>query len=1211
MDLSTLMPQQRQIVTTLDRPLFVSAGAGSGKTFTLTRRILWALSPESGPFLTGLDQVLAITFTTDAAAEIRERVRAALIAEGMAREALAVDDAWISTIHGMCSRILRAHALELGIDPEFNVLTDTAPLLDRAVDEVLAGCSEASVTSVSEGASSPSLGMDALLDWYPLASEGGFARTTNVRDLVRRLAELASASRNGFDDLRPLAGRTDLSGLRDAYQELAENGGGKGVELAERALAAIDRFESGSRTRADLLGCLMACDAPRASKGFPKESVAWLKAEVADAFINAYAGLGSRAMEQLLQLARAVFDRFNELKAERSVLDNNDLLRLTFRAFRDHASIRRAYEGRFKLVMIDEFQDTDQQQVDLVSYLTGEGGRALCTVGDAQQSIYRFRGAEVEVFRRQERSMAGAAKKTESGFGQPAACEAAVQGELVQLVKNFRSHAEILEFVARVFDGGQGGLMSGFLDLQPHEERRDGLVAPNASRRQAVLVAGGSREERTALKAAAIARRFRALADAGQPAGGMVLLLGGMTSASVYADAIRAEGFACIISGGTVFAGTVEAQSVRALAATLANPQDAEGGMVPLLQSPLFALGAQEFLALCTAMDAETGETRRRNVDAGIASDDDAPGLDGLPLVARARAVLRPALARVGRDPLSAIARDVVSQSGWLVRLVARGAEGKAAAANVLKALDALAEAEAQVGRAPRTIVAAYDRFLAGKEAPGALNEEAGDAVRIMTVHASKGLEFPVVAVADCFVARASSDRVQTHRGDDGAVLIAALPARLSGARLSDGSWIPASEVEKRFSRLYAGSAPWLTADLVDDVCATGSVAEAWLSIRDEEERHDLEERARLLYVAMTRAREACILALDAKVSSGKVPELKLDPERDLTGAVLNRILPADGQRLDVDRLVFENAQPGDFELIAVEDFSYHGDSYEQNEGCRSYAPEDDDTEASEPDASESDSFTLVYPEAPDWRVVPTPPRPRASYSYSSVARSLSATEEDRVPAPAAPGDADAADDAAADEVALPSAAAPSGSAGPDALARDADDDPTALGSAFHAAAQWLVEMGAETVPHERREALARAWHLSEVQRARLDAALDRWERSAVRAQALAWPLVRAEVPFYTLASDDLARFGSYAEGAIDLLCTDSADATRALVIDYKTGGNAAETPDALQAKHLLQAQVYADVLHKAGVSRVELQFVRVEMPGAEDGEPQVVSYVL
>lgn len=137
MDLSTLMPQQLQVVKTLDRPLFVSAGAGSGKTFTLTRRIVYALSPESGPFVEHLDQVLAITFTKDAAAEIRDRVRRALIDEGMDEEALTVDDAWISTIHGMCSRILRAHALELGIDPEFTVLTDTDDLMDQAVEHVL------------------------------------------------------------------------------------------------------------------------------------------------------------------------------------------------------------------------------------------------------------------------------------------------------------------------------------------------------------------------------------------------------------------------------------------------------------------------------------------------------------------------------------------------------------------------------------------------------------------------------------------------------------------------------------------------------------------------------------------------------------------------------------------------------------------------------------------------------------------------------------------------------------------------------------------------------------------------------------------------------------------------------------------------------------------------------------------------------------------
>ena len=95
------MPQQLEIVKTFDEPLFVSAGAGSGKTFTLTRRIVWALSPESGPYLSSIDELLAITFTNKAAAELRERIRAALIDEGMVEEALKVDGAWISTIHGM------------------------------------------------------------------------------------------------------------------------------------------------------------------------------------------------------------------------------------------------------------------------------------------------------------------------------------------------------------------------------------------------------------------------------------------------------------------------------------------------------------------------------------------------------------------------------------------------------------------------------------------------------------------------------------------------------------------------------------------------------------------------------------------------------------------------------------------------------------------------------------------------------------------------------------------------------------------------------------------------------------------------------------------------------------------------------------------------------------------------------------------------------
>lgn len=1179
MDLSTLMPQQRDIVMTLDRPLFVSAGAGSGKTFTLTRRILWALSPESGPFIRNLDQVLAITFTKDAAAEIRERVRGALIEEGMDDIALQVDDAWISTIHGMCSRILRAHALELGLDPEFSVLDESisGPLMDRAVDAVIAR---------ERG------GLRELQEWYALSGEldpSGFEAGTSAKRLVRTLLERASASRHGFDDMHLIRGSVDFSGLMDAYRQCL-GASAKAAETARIALDALEAYGCGPQTRGDLAACMLACGMPRPSKAFPKEQVALLKAEAADAFINAYLALGGPALDELLALARAVGDEYAALKAERSALDNNDLLRLTYEALRDHPRIRDAYAGKFAMVMIDEFQDTDQQQVDLINFLTGEGGRALCTVGDAQQSIYRFRGAEVEVFRRAQR-------RIEQGAA------AGSEGSVVKLVKNFRSHAEVLEYVARVFDDGQGGIMPSFLNLLPHDGRADGLRVAGASRRQALLVAGGTTEERTAAKAEAIAKRFRALADAGQPAGDMVLLLGGMTRAGIYADAIRAQGLDCAISGGSVFASTEEAKTIRALVHMLGNLADTAQGLAPVLASPLFALGVQEFLALATAWDAQTGETRRRNIELGILFDDDAPGFGDLPLLARARTVLRRALSRLGKDPLASIVRDVVNESGWMARLAERGAEGRAQAANVLKAIDAVAEAEAELGNAPRQVALAYDRFLTGKQAPGALNEEGGNAVRIMTVHASKGLEFPVVAVSECFGIRSNSARMQSVRRDDGTLDLVALPGRFPDCRDSLGSVIEGAEVEKQFKKYLSGSGatgPWLDASLVDDVCATGSAAEAWLSMRDEEDRLALEERARLLYVAMTRAREVCLLAMDAPVGRGKGSALTLKPELDLTPAVLERILPDAGASLTCDRLVFDNAQAGDFELIALRDFSYGGVVYEAN----AELADAEDPVADAPVPEPMDSFTLVEPANVYMRVVPAERAPRDSYSYSSVSAELHEEAEDH-PEPAEAPIEEASGEAAVsggveaprDERAVPSH----------------EGDPTALGSAFHAACQWLIELDRADLPVERADALCRYWGCTAAQRERFDEAVARWLSSDVRAEALAWPCHRAEVPFYSLGMDELVeRFGPYAEGAIDLLCTDPARPGRALLIDYKTGGSPLETPEQLQEKHALQASVYADVLHKAGYEQVTLKFVRVEVPDPADPEqPQVITYEL
>lgn len=1208
MDLSTLMPQQLQIVKTLDRPLFVSAGAGSGKTFTLTRRIVYALSPESGPFVEHLDQVLAITFTKDAAAEIRDRVRRALIDEGMDEEALTVDDAWISTIHGMCSRILRAHALELGIDPEFTVLTDTDELMDQAVEHVLARA------TAPDAAPELAASLKALYAWYPMAGEGGsFGGGTTIKGLVRDLLELSSQLPDGMDDVRVARGQADTSALADAYR--AALGASKAAtEKAQVALDAIDAFEASGKTMVDAARLMMSCTMPRASKAFPKEQVELLKAEAADAFINIVLACGGPALDALVGLARSVEAEYRALKAAQSALDNNDLLRMAYEALRDYPAIRAAYEGRFKMVMIDEFQDTDQMQVDLIRYLTGAGERALCTVGDAQQSIYRFRGAEVEVFRRQERKVgSSAAPETAVASDAPA-------GELVKLVRNFRSHDEVLRYVARVFDGNTGGLMQGFLDLEPSDKREDKLKA-KASRRQALFVAGGSTQERTQAKARAIAERFQALVKAGQPQGGMVLLLGRMTNADVYAQAFRDQGLDCVIAGGSVFAQAAEVQTVRALVCALANPADTAQGLMPLLASPMFALGAQEFLALATKLDSETGETSRRNIDMGIMSDFDVPGLQDLPLVTRAREVLRYALRRVGRDSFAAIARDVVNASGWFVRLTQRGPEGKAIAANVLKALDAVAEAEAEFGNSPRSIALAFDRFLAGKEAPGALNEEGDGAVRIMTVHASKGLEYPVVAVAECFGARKSSGAAQMGRVEGGAQVVA-LPARFDGVKLADGTFVKGDDVKKQFEHAFKGKGTslWLPPELMEDVCATGSPAEAFARLRSDDLRLSLEERARLLYVAMTRARELVILAMDAGVSRGKVSAPTFDVETDLTYDVLRRILPTDAldmPQLDADRLVFDNSQPGDYELISLAGFTFGEQAFEANasldaesrlvRGDVDVADSAAHSTVPGPADPKPDSFELVYPQAVGVRMGICPFPARDSYSYSSIAAALHAETEDRAAEARVPMD-ESGDDAESDGSEMTDA---------DVAAVEPAGNPMALGSAFHAACQWLIEMGADALPAERADALARLWHLTPEQRERFDVALERWLKSSVRAELFAWPCVRAEVPFFSLGceDEDIARYGAYAEGAIDALATDPADPSRALVIDYKTGGTPDETPDQLLEKHALQARVYADVLHKAGFETVTVKFVRVEQANpaifVEPAEPQVVIYNL
>ncbi len=1196
--------KQERIVRTLEGPLFVSAGAGSGKTFTLTQRVLWALTTGSKPreqwadpnvpeaFLDSIDQVLAITFTDKAASELKERIRAALIAEGLDAQAERVDGSWISTIHGMCARIIRVHALDLGVDPAFAVADYADDLKRLAAEHVIRRLAERA-TLRDAGEDAPGAGaFDELVGAFQIESAAaGSHDLDSLLKIVVAIMGKVSSSTSGLEAFCQVEPRPAYRRLTEAYREIAEAPSYANNAAARVAAEALDAWAASPRTLANLRACFAACDKlnlrARGMGKDEKDAVAEVRAARGAFFADAYLAARKDALDELIPLAREVEREYTALKRERAVLDNDDLLTLAYDALKNNPAVREEFAGRFKMVMVDEFQDTAQQQVELVRLLCSPDGRELCTVGDAQQSIYRFRGADVSVFR---------TKKDEVE---------AQGGTVADLDVNFRSHADILSFADALFEGGAANpLGRDFLHLDSCGEdvraRARKLQNSKTSRRQAVLVAGGTSEERARARAAAIAARFCRLRDEeGFTPGDMVIIMSALSKADIYAEAVRAAGMPCVVSGGTsVFRRAPEVSAIGALLNFLANPDDGEGAITPLLTSPMFGLGATELLALATRVDAEAGITDSRSVTADVLlTGEILPEFGELPLLVRAREVLAHALARVGRDRISAIARDAVSESGWLWRLERGGAQEHAVAANVLRALAIVEEVEDGRALGARLVARAFaDHVEHAKESPAMLTGDDGDAVRIMTIHASKGLEFPVVAVTECDGIRAGRDRFQMLDAD-GKTWWAARPNRFE----------PASDKE------LLGDLPALDEDVLAADTLPDTAAEAFAYMRRRNSDLDYEEAARKLYVALTRAREVAILVLGA----GSASELMVGHATSLVGEVLARILPADLELgsvpdLGCDRLAFEDAHAGDYQLVLLDDLDF---PYYPSKGKKGpqvhFACEDYPLVAAEPteeagaaDVTAPRDFVLVRPAAVEVAFTPATRPARASYSYTSLAAELHAEAEDRASAPAPADESEEISAPAATEDEQPSGA-------PATPASAADVDPTALGSAFHALAQWLVETGEDTVPAPRADAQCRYWKVTESQRERLDAALRRWEHSAVRVEVRAWACLRAEVPFFSQGMDELAeRFGAYTEGAIDLLATDPARPGEALVIDYKTGGSASETPEALHEKHHLQADVYADVLHKAGYGRVTLKFVRVEIDDPEHpGEPQVVTY--
>lgn len=1152
-DLSTLNERQLQIVSTLDRPVFVEAGAGSGKTFTLTRRIAWALSPGSGvgdaPFVDDLGQVLVITFTNAAAREIKERVRSTLRQAGMREQALMVDSAWISTIHGMCSRILKRHALDLGIDPSFKVagVNEARALLEQATEEVVGAASHDHTNEV----------LNRAFQEYSYGMLGG-ATPFGVVSMVLNVVNAAHSSPDGFDSLVTV-GEPDVEGsvarLREAVGALGAQSGitPSAREAVMTSLGFLDGFLSAppsQRTPEAAAAALAGVKLPSARAKAIKELVPEAKRALGEAMLEASLAGSAPLGDALVDLARKVDERNLQLKRDKSVLDNDDLVSLALHAVRDNPVVAADYRGRFKLVMVDESQDTDARQLELITLLSGDGARHLTTVGDAQQSIYRFRGADVGVFR--------------------ARGEEVPQEDHVRLDVNYRSHADVLSFVDAVC-GGPSGVVDGFMHLEPNPKRKDGYRARCLPRVdvEVTLARRGMAALASATCATQIADRLAAYAAAGQSPSDMALLLGATGKADLYIDALRSHGLECVVTGGSTFTRTSEVKVMAALLHALSNPHDTQSGLFPLLASPMFELDANDFVQLGTRRQDMVDAPTKRAIDRGLQTMSFYGEAEPSPRLRAAHEVLSRARLALRKHPVADVCLQVVRESGWFRRLEGAGTDGLAQEANILAAVRYIRELTQDLGLGPARAALEFDLWLeAAKVPPASLAGGSSNQVQIMTVHASKGLEFPIVAIAECWANPRPSGAVVTGRVD----------ARRRGIIVKPkGLKVPKD----------------LTAEENPRSCA-----EWLLSLTEDGADQEAAEKTRLLYVALTRAREALVLGVGITQSaSGASPTLAAN----VLGALVGTPAPAPG----VSSVEYGGSEPGRLRCVSLEPCEENGGKGATLDSAGSFF---DGTVVNTDEVigigatievPEPAGFSLVSPDPDPATPAITMWRPRAGvFSYSSAHAQML-------------GDFSAADAASLDDAgpatgvaALPSRAERDSMQEGAPVVGDADKA-TGLGSAFHELAQAMVEGGQRFPLPERIAATKRFWHLSERAGGRLDGALARWWGSDVRKEALSHALVRAEVPFFQCVD---SAYGGYVEGAIDLLSTDPGS-DHAFLVDYKTGDRGLDA-HALHQRHEMQANFYAHVLMGLGFTSVSCRFVCVELDRADaPGQPVVVPY--
>ena len=856
--------------------LLLAAAAGSGKTTVMVERIL-SLIAEG----VSVDEMLIVTFTRASAADMRAKLteRLSALADGgdaHCREQLArLESASISTIHAFCTALLRTHFETAGVDPAFRILDDAenAVCEDAAVDEAL----EAAYARMDENLARLDFGRGpkkvrelAVELYHGVADrpdpEAWMAQAEQMArgDGAAWLAELTRAARQ---QLRQAVAYSE-SGVRLALQPDGTPAYADALNADIEALEALIPLEYDDLREALSSFKQVTPRTPRKQKGVEwSDAVLALREQVKAVRDSAKKCVESAAkllryereqavsdmradadcMAALFDLVRDIARRHGARKAEKSALTFSDLEHMALALLRQD-EVASAVRARYRYVFVDEYQDTSDVQEELVSRIARADNRFM--VGDVKQSIYRFRQAEPALF-------LNCYRRYGAGDG----------GRLIALTRNFRSRPAILELTNRVFEramnGGDAEIeydalsrlnpgaqfegedppvelillakrgLDGGADVADEPEEADELAELTHVEREAAVVAGRIRR----LMAERPELHYRDIA---------VLTRAGRTVIPAMLTALLDAGIPAYAEGSAGYFDAMEVQVFLAYLTLVENHRRDEA-MIAVLRSPMQRITSPE-LAL---IRAEAREGAFCDAVAAYAEHDNDLGH-------RLAAFLRDlendrVLSR--SMPLPRLFSEIWRRTGFADALLALPG-GKQRKANLDRLSARAAQYEANQSGGLTGFLRYAERMRArGDDEVAHTVGEADDVVRLMTVHKSKGLEFPVVfgvGLGKRFRVERSGDGLLAHR------------------------------------ELGLGMAH------VDPALSTRRETIAHLAIARRRQAEDRAEELRILYVLLTRAKEQLILigGVDSAPRKMNLWRIAVD-EPSVYGCALDVILPA------------------------------------------------------------------------------------------------------------------------------------------------------------------------------------------------------------------------------------------------------------------------------------------------------------------------------